>query len=83
MLLLSVYIIILTDQPHREEDQNMDDYTDVEDAGKLYIYYISYYSLYIAVSWLPFNKASQEHLVFASSLIQLYTVKFESSFISY
>jgi hypothetical protein len=33
MLLLSVYIIILTDQPHREEDQNMDGYTDVQNVG--------------------------------------------------
>jgi hypothetical protein len=33
MLLLSVYIIILTDQPHREEDEHMDPYTDVENAG--------------------------------------------------
>jgi hypothetical protein len=42
MMLSSVYIIFLTDQLHREVEKNMENYSDVEDVGKLNIFYIFY-----------------------------------------
>jgi hypothetical protein len=42
MMLSSVYIIFLTDQLQREVEKNMEIYIDVEDVGKLNIFYIFY-----------------------------------------